>query len=65
MVAARCQGSISCPPAAACWRTDRGGAVEKGLGQRMAGERLVEPGDGGAGAGERGGEHHRVGPRSG
>ena len=60
--AARCQGSIELA-------VDRGlaadrlepGAVEEGLGQRMAGQRLVEPGDGGGGTGERAREHHRVG----
>ena len=65
MVAARCHGSISCPPE--CGLATDGlepGAVEKSLGQGMAGERLVEPGDRGRRAGERGGEHHRVGPRS-
>ena len=33
------------------------GAVEEGLGQGMTGQRLVEPGDGGGGPGERRGEH--------
>lgn len=34
------------------------GAIKEGLGQRMAGEGLIEPGGGGP---ERGREHHRVG----
>jgi hypothetical protein len=37
------------------------GAVEEGLGQRMAGQGLVEPGDGGRGGGKRAGQHHGIG----
>jgi hypothetical protein len=36
------------------------GAVQKSLGERMAGQGLVEARDRGRGAGERGGQDHRV-----
>ncbi len=49
MIAARCQGSISSPSAAACWRTASSRAQ---LRNGVAGQRLIETGHRGGGIGD-------------